>query len=421
MFIKYSTGVIPFKKRRGKGLRGKKTADTYEADVDVFDESGSDSEPARKQTSSRGVIKKKVTITVDDNIIPEPDIALELGKSISLTQAAEEEAARQVHATHARIVTESVPEPARRRPSDIAFRDTSSVTKKLSPETSQKLKGVQKLTPKEQLVADTMQALKERVPDEEKVTSEANVILEWGSEQESENSEKDDDDEKIEWVDTDEEEQKNDDDDDKSINLEKTDDEETYDEFVHSGEYNEEVKDDTKKAEFPPTSSNLSVSLVLTPIPETHSVPPATTLLPPPSVSTISHVPLQTTTPIPTPPITTETPPVTTIPDPLHAIIQRVYVLEKDVQELKEADNTTTLRAILKSEIPLAVHAFLGSILGDALHKNALEKTPLLAAQTSSQAQSSLKAAESLSEYKLKTILFEKMDKIRSYLTHDKH
>nr|GEV66166.1 hypothetical protein [Tanacetum cinerariifolium] len=48
-------------------------------------------------------------------------------------------------------------------------------------------------------------------------------------------------------------------------------------------------------------------------------------------------------------------------------------------------------------------------------------KTPLPVAQSSSQAQSSLKAAESLSEYELKTILFDKMDKSRFYLTHDKH
>ncbi|GKF85940.1 hypothetical protein Tco_0253767, partial [Tanacetum coccineum] len=53
--------------------------------------------------------------------------------------------------------------------------------------------------------------------------------------------------------------------------------------------------------------------------------------------------------------------------------------------------------------------------------KNALENTSLPLAQSSSQAQYSLKAAESLSEYKLKMILFDKMDKIRSYLTHDKH
>ncbi|GKD32295.1 hypothetical protein Tco_1247804, partial [Tanacetum coccineum] len=99
MFIKYSIGLIPPKKSRG----------------------------------SRRVINKKVSISADDNIIPEPDVALELGKSMSLTEAAEEEAAR----------------------------DTSCVLKKMSPDSSQKLKGVQTLTPEEKLAADTMQALKE--------------------------------------------------------------------------------------------------------------------------------------------------------------------------------------------------------------------------------------------------------------------
>ncbi|GKG61919.1 hypothetical protein Tco_0623636 [Tanacetum coccineum] len=44
-----------------------------------------------------------------------------------------------------------------------------------------------------------------------------------------------------------------------------------------------------------------------------------------------------------------------------------------------------------------------------------------MVASSSSLAQSSFQAAESLSEYESKTILFQKMDKIRSYLTHDKH
>ncbi|GKB69497.1 hypothetical protein Tco_0930909 [Tanacetum coccineum] len=44
-----------------------------------------------------------------DNIVPKPDLALELGKSISLTEAEEEAVAREVHATHARIV--SGPDP----------------------------------------------------------------------------------------------------------------------------------------------------------------------------------------------------------------------------------------------------------------------------------------------------------------------
>ncbi|GJX35523.1 hypothetical protein Tco_0247080 [Tanacetum coccineum] len=447
MFIKYSTGQITPKNSRGKGLQWKKTVDTSEVDVDVSEES--DYEPARKQTSSRRVIKKKATITVDDNIIPEHDVALELGKSISLIEVIEKEAERQVHAIYERVMTVSDPEPVRRRPSSITFKDTSSVSKNLSTDPSQKLKGVQTLTVEEQLAADTMKALKERVPDEstvvpatssegtgdkagvpdeEKVTK-ANVILDWGLEQESKYFEEGDDDENIKWVDTDEEEEKDDDDDEKSINFEKTDDEETNDEFMHNEEMtnaenadtrngDEEItntanveaekieveKDDIKKAELPLTSSSLSISLGF---------------------------------------------------DPLHVVIQRESVLEKDVQELKEADNTTILHASLRSKIPSAINAYLRSSLGDALQKvlqkhteelikkypqqvdykemieesvqanivneNAFDKTPLPVAQSSSQAQSSLKAAESLSKYKLKTIVFEKMDKSRSYQTHDKH
>ncbi|GJS60459.1 hypothetical protein Tco_0655243 [Tanacetum coccineum] len=83
---------------------------------------------------------------------------------MSLTEATEEEAARQVHATHELLVTEFDPEHARRstrrRPSCIAFRDTSSVSKKTSLDQSQKLKGIQTMTDEEKLAADTMQELK---------------------------------------------------------------------------------------------------------------------------------------------------------------------------------------------------------------------------------------------------------------------
>ncbi|GJU38865.1 hypothetical protein Tco_1191822 [Tanacetum coccineum] len=116
-FILYSTSQIPPKKSRGKGSQGKKSADPTEESVDMSDES--EPEPLiRRKTSSRRV-KKKATISVDDNIVPEPDIALELGKSFSLTEAEEEVAARQ------------------------------------------KLKGIQTLTPAEQEAADIMKALKD--------------------------------------------------------------------------------------------------------------------------------------------------------------------------------------------------------------------------------------------------------------------
>ncbi|GJT22644.1 hypothetical protein Tco_0892581 [Tanacetum coccineum] len=472
----------------GKGLQGKKTADTPKAIVDVSEES--DSKPARKQTSHRRVIKKNVSISIDNNIIPKPYVSLELGKSISLTKAAEGKAARQVHATHERIMIESDPEPARLIPSGIALRDTSRVSKKMSPDPSQKLKGSSEGTGVSLRVFDESTIItatssegtgtKLGVPDEEKVTSKANVILDLGSEQESEYIEEDDDDENIEWVDTDEEEEENDDDDDKSIDLEKINDEETDNEFVHSekhvqdvdeetddefvhgdeqmnadedeemsnakyadtgnggediteaakadAEKAEEVKNDVKKAELPPSSSSLSVSScfsnqflnlsfdtsiidtvkdttdaeinslldvqiqqkiphikssfilavpvyvisepsVLTPIPETPSIAHATTLLPPSSVFTISPILLQTPTPIPTPPITIEAPPTTMILDPLPGIIQRVFVLEKYVQEIKEVDHNATLLASLRAKIMSAVNAYLGSSLGDTLQK----------------------------------------------------
>ncbi|GJS99461.1 hypothetical protein Tco_0820631 [Tanacetum coccineum] len=94
-----STGLIHPNKIRGKGSKGKKQA---------------------------VIPKKKGSISVEDNIIPKPDVSIELGKYMSLTEAKEEEAARRVHATHECLVMES-DEPSdeptnrptsKRRPSD---------------------------------------------------------------------------------------------------------------------------------------------------------------------------------------------------------------------------------------------------------------------------------------------------------------
>nr|GEX05083.1 reverse transcriptase domain-containing protein [Tanacetum cinerariifolium] len=175
MFLKYSIGQIPPKNSRVKGSQGKKTADTPVADVEVSEES--DSEPARKRTAS---------------------------KSISLTEAAEEEAARQVHATYARIMTKSILEPARRR-SLGSSKGTS------------------------------------RIP---RVRDASTVISATSTEGiESEYSEEDQDgDEEVDWIDSDEDkEKKYDTNDDKIIDLEMTDDEEIDDEFVHD---DEQVNDD---------------------------------------------------------------------------------------------------------------------------------------------------------------------------------
>ncbi|GJZ50645.1 hypothetical protein Tco_0604835 [Tanacetum coccineum] len=371
-FIGYSTCLLPPKKTKGKGSKGKQQEVTT---------------------------KKKTVITIDDNIITDdPDVAFELGKSISKTDAKIIDETRRVHDTHARLVTEkdaseeeSDPEPAnrptgRRRPSGITFRDTSNVPKKKSGDHSQKLKGIEMMTEEEQLAVDTMQAIKASKQTlrsqphaggsskgtgiTPRVSDESTVIFTTSSEGTGTvpgvpNEAK----EEIEWVSTDEEKEEQDDqddDDDKSIDIKKTDDEEETDdefddEYVHDDideemkdaevaetgkdEKSKEVKDDQAKVDsaqdnqatvFASTtqkSSSLSILFGFV-IPE--QVILSTAPPPPPSVTNLTHVLKQQTTPIPTPPITTVAPATTIVPDPLPAIAQRVSVLEKDVQELKQ-------------------------------------------------------------------------------------
>nr|GEX12324.1 hypothetical protein [Tanacetum cinerariifolium] len=110
---------------------------------------------ARKGKKAAITPKKKSTFTADDNIIPDPDVALELGKSISKTEDEEHEEAKKVHETYGRLVTskpisdeesnksdvEPIKRPTgRRRQTRITFRDTSNVSKKKTPAQSQKLK-----------------------------------------------------------------------------------------------------------------------------------------------------------------------------------------------------------------------------------------------------------------------------------------
>nr|GEY82520.1 hypothetical protein [Tanacetum cinerariifolium] len=247
--------------------------------------------------------------------------------------------------------------PTRRRPSGITFRDNLSVSKKISPDLSQKLKGIRTLTVEEQLVADMMQALKaskkssrsqphaggssKGTSTKPKVPDESMIILTTLHEgtgtkpgvpdevQDQVNGEE------IPWVSTDEDEvKKEDDDDDKSINLKKTDNEETNDEYVYGDKYvqddaDEEMKDvevdNTGKCDEEITDMTKADA---------------------------------------------EDRRIRNLKDTVDAEIKSlVSVLEKDVQELKEVDRTTTNLALLRSKIPLVVNAYLGSSLGDALRK----------------------------------------------------
>ncbi|GKD92472.1 hypothetical protein Tco_1372309 [Tanacetum coccineum] len=116
--------------------------------IDVSEESEPTPEPTKIKTSSKRRVKKKVTLSADDNIIfDDPDAALELAKSISQTKAEEVEAARKVHATHARIVTKSVPESTKKKSSGINYKrvviqDTSSTPKSKPATSKSNLKGL---------------------------------------------------------------------------------------------------------------------------------------------------------------------------------------------------------------------------------------------------------------------------------------
>ncbi|GJX08265.1 hypothetical protein Tco_0196197 [Tanacetum coccineum] len=302
MFIKYSTNQIPPKKSKGKGLKGKKTAKESQETVDVSKESEPEPEPAKKKTSGKRRVKKKVTLSANDNIIPDDlDAALELAKSISQTKAKEAEAARKVHATYARIVTESIPESTKKKSGgrsskSVVIQDTPS-TPKLKPATSKtKLKGAPSLTPQEQEATDIMQALKESkkssrrqpgtggsnegtsakpgIPDEDKdITEEKKVDKDDDADDEG-------DDHVSDTQDADDEDVKTESNEDKiykyKIRVRNEEDVEMKDSEVEESDKGEEkvtniakeeakktleVKDDTKKSELPPSSSSLSVSL----------------------------------------------------------------------------------------------------------------------------------------------------------------
>nr|GFB26320.1 hypothetical protein [Tanacetum cinerariifolium] len=145
-------------------------------------------------------------------------------------------------------------------------------------------------------------------------------------------------------------------------------DSEIFDVAKADAEKIEEIKDDAEKAKLPTTSSSLSVSSViskpsiLTSIPKTPLVAPAITLLPPPSISTIPPILLQTTTTIPTPPIITDAPTITTVVLESNALTNvqiSVAKLEKELSKLKKIDHFAKALATLKSQF----QRFLDNIL----------------------------------------------------------
>ncbi|GJW84139.1 hypothetical protein Tco_0157284 [Tanacetum coccineum] len=307
---------------------------------------------------------------------------------------------------------------------------------------------------------------------------------------ESEYTEEDDVDENIDWVDTDEEEEKNDDDDDKSIDLENTDDEKTDDEFVHSDEYvnddvddemndadvaetgkdkeeitdttkeeaekTKEVKDDDRKAELPPTSSSLSVSLdaeinslldikiqsevphiqspliltVLVSVISEHSILPPipeTTTTTSPVISTITPVLQQQSTPIPTSLITIkaltfttavpETPTITTVA--FNVVQLRVADLEKDVTKLKKVNHSTEILAAIRSHVP-AVKQSIDLEQEPTKSTSKILKVKKEQADKQKMTKYTIKSTDraALNEYDLKHALFQSKNDSKSFNKH---
>ncbi|GJU56007.1 hypothetical protein Tco_1229721 [Tanacetum coccineum] len=284
--------------------------------------------------------------------------------------------ARKVHATHARIVTESVPESAKKKSSgrsskSVVIQDTPSAPKS-KPATS-----------KAKLKAETIST---GGSNEDKDITKEKVILEWGNKQDSEffdddndNVEKDDKDGNVD-----------DEGDDHVSDTQYVDDEDVkieYDEDdiykykipKEEAEKTSEAKDDAKKTELPPSSLSLSVSLgfgdqflKLSSDPSLVSTVKdsadadvmilETTNLPPiPEIVTKTLVLTDTLSPqvtpifsyvqqTPTPPITTDALTVTTIvpeSNALSAVELRVAKLEKDVPKLKTVDHSSEALVVL--------------------------------------------------------------------------
>ncbi|GJW32736.1 hypothetical protein Tco_0052768 [Tanacetum coccineum] len=248
MFIKYSTNQILPKKRRGKGLKGKKTADESQETIDVSEEFELEPEPAKKKTASKRVVKKKVTLSVDDNIISDdPDAALGVIAYVLIIQPKAEEDRSIKGKVH-------------------VYTSRSKRNKKIQQTTTKRTGGLQ--------MRDTLGFI-----DEEKdITQKERFIQEWEHYTDSEFSDdyNDDvekydkdgnaDDEGVDHVsdtqhvdDEDDETESDEDESILSIEIQVRTKEMRIRDKVYSDTL--EAKDDTKKSELPPSSSSLSVSL----------------------------------------------------------------------------------------------------------------------------------------------------------------
>ncbi|GKE07794.1 hypothetical protein Tco_1411345 [Tanacetum coccineum] len=180
-------------------------------------------------------------------------------------------------------------------------------------------------------------------------------------------------------------------------------------------------------------------------VPIQHEVPntQTTTLLPIPfSVITIIPLSLQTFTPPPLvstpipPPTTVATNPPTTLPDfaSVFRFNDRITVLEKEVAEIKkdplhtqvtslvDEHLNTRIKEQVKDQLPQILPREVSNFAPPVIEKLIKEShDEVTLAKVSSQPQSTYEAASTLTEFELKKILLDKMEKSESYLTAPEH
>ncbi|GJU87582.1 reverse transcriptase domain-containing protein [Tanacetum coccineum] len=160
---------------------------------------------------------------------------------------------------------------------------------------------------------------------------------------------------------------------------------------------------------------------LVTAIPETST---AYTTTVPPTISMITPLPQLTTPPL-APTTISSTTSIPVLPDfsSLFGFDQRVSTLEKELSQLKQAHHSAHLIESAKSQIPTIilpkeVSDFATPVIQSTINES-LEN--LILAKSSSQPMSTYEAAASLTEFKLKKILLDKIEKIKSYQAAPEH
>nr|GEZ61954.1 hypothetical protein [Tanacetum cinerariifolium] len=346
-----SVDILP-KKSKGKGSKGKKTAEESQEIIDVSEESEPEPEPAKKKS-----------------------------QSISQTEAEEAEATRKVHVTHAKIVIESVSESAKKNSSGRSSKSTSSkLLRKVRRQAEDNL------VPKAQMKELGVEQDSEFFDND---NDNGDVEMD-DKDNDVDKDYKDDDadDEGDDYVsdtqDADDEDDKTESDEDEiykyKIRVRKDEDVEMKDAEVEESDKDEE-KDSTDadvsslldipiQHKTPHTQSPSIHNIPVSVIPKTTNLPPileiitrnpVSTAVPLPQVTHIISTVQQTPKPILTPPITTDVLTIIIVvheSNALSVVELRDAKLEKDVSELKTIDHSSEALAhlpeLIKKPTPTA-------------------------------------------------------------------